>query len=734
MSLRSRTNPLPPRARRAAGIAAFAVAYFLLAELGRALVAPAGVAVLWPVSGLYLGVLLAVDRRRWPMFGAAALLASVAANLAAGSTPTTSLAFALPSCAEGLLAAAAVERLAGGRVSFARGRDVVALVVGGAVAANALTALGGALVARAAFSAPIGEIWLQWWSANGLGMLALAPLIAGPVARGRRVRSKRRLAELALLAAGLAGAVLLVFGADSLTGGLRSVLPGALALPFLLWSGWRFGPRTTVVASLALAAAAGYLTVQDRGPFSAGAASAEAKVLALQAFLAVALVASLAFAAAAGERRRAQTLRERLRRALEAAPDAYVAIDHDGRVVDWSSRAEGLFGWSRDEALGRPLLATVVPESSQAAVAAALESEGRGDASVAGPVRFDGRRRTGEELSLEATLASTDGAAEGSHVFLRDVSERERLRAELVDARESKEHTEHALHDAAAERDRLAEALEGVRRGLDQTRADLAGVTAERDGLGERLTRSEAERERLRAALGRAESAGERLRGELERLDRERTELEQERARLAGEIELLARHLEERTHERDAARHGLEQSDRKGAQLSEELARAGEERAALRRDLELMAAKSDGLRVEAQKLAAQRDRLQQELEEASRQRDGLRSELETSHAERGRLEAKLRDAAAQHESLRQELRAGSARRRQLEGELGSVTARRQELEASLAASRQESEAIRHRLRRQTADQERLMQQLQREGEARGGAEQALDAIDRKSVV
>ena len=52
---------------------------------------------------------------------------------------------------------------------------------------------------------------------------------------------------------------------------------------------------------------------------------------------------------------------ERTLRILERAHDAYVAMDHDGIIIDWNERAEALFGWTRAEALGRAVADVIIP-------------------------------------------------------------------------------------------------------------------------------------------------------------------------------------------------------------------------------------------------------------------------------------------------------------------------------------------------------------------------------------
>jgi diguanylate cyclase (GGDEF)-like protein len=58
------------------------------------------------------------------------------------------------------------------------------------------------------------------------------------------------------------------------------------------------------------------------------------------------------------EREAAQEREDRLARyrsTVEATGDAYLEVDRAGVVVGWSDRAEELFGWSADEATGRPV-------------------------------------------------------------------------------------------------------------------------------------------------------------------------------------------------------------------------------------------------------------------------------------------------------------------------------------------------------------------------------------------
>src|SRR5688500_19043022 len=90
-----------PMLRRAAPAAAFATLYFLTAALTEALIEDPGLAVLWPASGVYLGVMLVAPHRMWTALACGAGIGSLAAYLHGGSSFEVSVAFAVPSSAEG---------------------------------------------------------------------------------------------------------------------------------------------------------------------------------------------------------------------------------------------------------------------------------------------------------------------------------------------------------------------------------------------------------------------------------------------------------------------------------------------------------------------------------------------------------------------------------------------------------------------------------------------------------
>ena len=55
----------------------------------------------------------------------------------------------------------------------------------------------------------------------------------------------------------------------------------------------------------------------------------------------------------------------RTRQIVDHAPDAFVSMGPDGRIIEWNLQAQRLFGWSREQALGCTVAELIVPESAR---------------------------------------------------------------------------------------------------------------------------------------------------------------------------------------------------------------------------------------------------------------------------------------------------------------------------------------------------------------------------------
>ena len=124
----------------------------------------------------------------------------------------------------------------------------------------------------------------------------------------------------------------------------------------------------------------------------------------------------------------------RLRAILDAALDAVIGMDADGAITYWNPRAEAIFGWGHEEALGRRLADLVIPERYREAHSRGLA---RFLATGEGPVldkriEMEGLRRDGAEFPIELSITAVkQGETHSFSAFLADMTEQRRLEAQL---------------------------------------------------------------------------------------------------------------------------------------------------------------------------------------------------------------------------------------------------------------------------------------------------------------
>jgi sigma-B regulation protein RsbU (phosphoserine phosphatase) len=125
-----------------------------------------------------------------------------------------------------------------------------------------------------------------------------------------------------------------------------------------------------------------------------------------------------------------------LRTILETALHAIVSVSLDGLVTGWDGAAEAVFGWSRDEAVGRAVSELLVPPERRAVFARRLEELRRtGKSSLVGRrIAAIAVHRDGSILHVE--LAAVRVPAPGGVTFtgfIRDISDRQKLEDRLRD-------------------------------------------------------------------------------------------------------------------------------------------------------------------------------------------------------------------------------------------------------------------------------------------------------------
>jgi len=126
---------------------------------------------------------------------------------------------------------------------------------------------------------------------------------------------------------------------------------------------------------------------------------------------------------------------ERTRKLIDTANDAVVTIDADSVIIDWNSAAERIFGWSRDEAMGRQIHYMIVPEQFREMHEAGLRQylkTGQGKV-VNRRVEICALHRDGYEFDIELSIwpVKTSNSYTFS-AFVHDISKRKKAEAELA--------------------------------------------------------------------------------------------------------------------------------------------------------------------------------------------------------------------------------------------------------------------------------------------------------------
>ncbi|MEI8386182.1 MAG: PAS domain S-box protein [Verrucomicrobiota bacterium] len=135
---------------------------------------------------------------------------------------------------------------------------------------------------------------------------------------------------------------------------------------------------------------------------------------------------------------REQALREseaQVRAITDSARDAIIMMDSRGSITYWNPASETIFGYGREEAVGKDLHALLVPEHYLQGFRAAFpefQRTGRGNA-VGKTVEMSARRKDGQEiavsLSLSAVLLNGEWCSVG---IVRDISARKQAEEDLL--------------------------------------------------------------------------------------------------------------------------------------------------------------------------------------------------------------------------------------------------------------------------------------------------------------
>ena len=358
-SLRPRADKSGDRPQRklASKLSVTLLLYFAAAWLG--LLVPftnANVSPVWPASGVAIAAVV--------LWGHEMLLAifvgAFLVNYLHSIPVVASIGMGIGNSASAFLGAYIVWK---SRVilTFPRLRDVFGFLTAAIFAPLPAATLGTASVFLSNIMAwsTYSTAWRVWWLGDATGILITTPLFFLCRDFAESLKIQRRL-EFLFLSVATIGVSLAIFWRTGL--GRRDDVLAFLVFPLIFWAAARFraaGAATTTCLAVATAVLG---AAEGTGPFVRHNPSHN--VILLQAFIAVLSVTGLALGAFVAEHKRTadrlldQTL------LLDLANDAILARTIDDRIAYWNQGAERLYGWTRQEVLGKSALEVLASDYS----------------------------------------------------------------------------------------------------------------------------------------------------------------------------------------------------------------------------------------------------------------------------------------------------------------------------------------------------------------------------------
>lgn len=411
-----------------------AISYALLAKLVLGFFSSNGiVTIIWPLSGLALASMLLTSGRFW----IAIFLGAFAGNLMAGTHVLHAFVFAVGSAAEALVAYMLLVRYSYPIFSLSNAKEYMWLAIS-SMAGAAISALVGTItlylygsLSKDFYPATL----MHWWQANLLGMILVTPLILvwrhlpkGWLSSGRVLETVSCFG-LALLA----GQIICAGWFHESLGHYSKVF---FIFIFVTWAALRYG-RHGVLLIISIVSIQSLYGVAHHSGFFADD-NLHTGLETLWFFVLTLTLVGVTLSLILTQREMAlNAIHEReqkLSSIVESSMDAIIQMDIDGNISVWSRQAEALFGWTRDDVIGKPMHAYIIPERYRAAHIRGLKhyiTTGQGPV-LNTRMELSALHRDGHEFQTEMSISPVflDGKVE-FNAYIRDITDRKAAEAKI---------------------------------------------------------------------------------------------------------------------------------------------------------------------------------------------------------------------------------------------------------------------------------------------------------------
>lgn len=174
------------------------------------------------------------------------------------------------------------------------------------------------------------------------------------------------------------------------------------------------------------------------------------------------------------ERKRIEAVRAQFAAIVESSSDAIVGKTIDGRITSWNPGAEKLFGYTAEEAIGKPMLLVIPPElaKEEAEILSRIAHGERIESFETVRLRKDGTR---VDVSVAISpIRDSSGKVVGASKIARDITERKQAQKEIL---RLNAELEQRVLDRTAQLETANKELEGFSYSVSHDlRAPLRGI------------------------------------------------------------------------------------------------------------------------------------------------------------------------------------------------------------------------------------------------------------------
>jgi len=409
-----------------------ALAYYLTARLG--LMGPykeSIVTLLWLPTGIAVGAII-----RWGYVSLPAVfVAATFVEFYLGLPPVVALSMACGNTLAPLVTAHLLQK-ANFNHSLAKQRDILLMILF-ALLGMLVSSIGGVLslyLGGQITADVILRIWFIWWMGDSVGVLLALPLILHISKKSfiaNVPQSFRLFAWLLFFAACEFAIVNLVNDLNK-----QFLLTAFLILPVLIWASMASGVVGGSIVVISLCTIAVWFTSQGYGTFYS--VDVGEGLFSLWTFMVTLVMTMLLISTLQSGRNAAERIsrenEKKLRSVIEGALDAILTIDSSGRLVEFNPAAERMFGYQKQQVLGRTLSEVIIPprlrKSHEEGYKRFVQTSEKHLFNQR--VELQAMRSDGTEFPVELTLTALneDGLSLVTG-FIRDISEQKKARQEI---------------------------------------------------------------------------------------------------------------------------------------------------------------------------------------------------------------------------------------------------------------------------------------------------------------